>query len=127
MADNKDYVLQPLEGGNVMISEDVIASIAALAVREVEGVYGMSTTAAFDLSNLIGKKNLRRGIRVAINGDKIEISCNLVVKMGEAVMNVAAAVQNAMMEEVTAMTSIRPQKVNVNVCGIAIPKNEQGK
>ena len=34
------------ESGNILISEDVIASIAALAVREVEGVYGLSADAA---------------------------------------------------------------------------------
>ena len=40
MAESKNYIVQPQEGGNILISEDVIASIASLAVREVEGVYG---------------------------------------------------------------------------------------
>ena len=39
MADNKDYLVQAQENGNVLISEEVVASIAALAVREIEGVY----------------------------------------------------------------------------------------
>ena len=41
MAESKNYIVQPQEGGNILISEDVIASIASLAVREVEGVYGL--------------------------------------------------------------------------------------
>lgn len=122
MADRKDYLVQSLENGNIMISEEVIASIAALAVREVSGVYGLSATAALDLSNIIGKKNLRKGIRVIISGEELEISCNLVVKFGEAVMEVAKQVQEAIAAEVLSMTGTAPKRINVNVCGVAEPK-----
>lgn len=122
MADRKDYLVQSLENGNIWISEEVIASIAALAVRDVDGVYGLSTTATLDLGNIIGKKNLRRGIRVSIDGEKIDISCNLVVKYGEAVMDIAKQVQEAINSEVTSMTGITPNKININVCGVATPK-----
>ena len=122
MNDSKEYLVQPLENGNVMISEEVIASIAALSVREVEGVYGLSVTPTLDLSNIIGKKNLRKGIRVTIDGEDVEISCNLVVKLGSAVMDVAAKVQQAIVEAVAGMTGVRPKCVNVNVCGVAPEK-----
>ncbi|MBE6984013.1 MAG: Asp23/Gls24 family envelope stress response protein [Ruminococcaceae bacterium] len=122
MADRKDYLVQSLENGNIWISEEVIASIAALAVRDVDGVYGLSTSATLDLGNIIGKKNLRRGIKVNIDGEKIDISCNLVVKYGEAVMDIAKQVQEAINSEVTSMTGITPNKININVCGVATPK-----
>ncbi len=122
MAEMKNYIVQPQEGGSIQISEDVVASIAALAVREVEGVYGLSTTPTFDISSLLGKKNLRNGIQVVIDGESIEISCNLVVKLGEAVMTVAKNVQDSIVNEVFSMTGVRPAAVNINVCGIAIPK-----
>ncbi len=125
MADNKEYLVQPQENGNVLISGEVIASIAALAVREIEGVYGLSTSASFDISNLLGKKNLRRGIRVVFGeNSEIDISCNLVVKIGSAVMDVARNVQEAIFNEVEAMTGVRPSHVNVNVCGVSQPKAE---
>ena len=123
MAEGKNYLVQAQEGGHILISEDVVASIAALAVREVEGVYGLSTTASFDISTLLGKKNLRNGIRVTMDGENVEISCNFVVKMGEAIMTVAKNVQESIANEVASMTGVRPAAVNVNVCGIAIPKN----
>ena len=122
MADRKDYLVQSLDNGSVMISEEVIASIAALAVREVEGVYGLSSSSTLDIANIIGRKNLRKGIRVSINADEVEIACNLVVKFGENVMDVAKNVQEAISTEVTSMTGIQPKKVNVNVCGVAAPK-----
>ena len=97
MAENKEYLVQEQEGGKILISEEVVASIAALAVREIEGVYGLSTTANFDISNILGKKNLRKGIRVTFSEtDEIEISCNLIVKIGSAVMDVAKKVRMIM-------------------------------
>lgn len=122
MAENKEYLVQEQENGSILISEEVIASIASLAVREVEGVFGLSITQTLDLSNILGKKNLRKGIRVTIAEEGVEISCNLIVKMGAAVMTVAKNVQEAIADEVTTMTGVRPLRVNVNVCGVAVPK-----
>jgi len=127
MADNKEYLVQSQENGSILISEDVIASIAALAVREVEGVYGLSSTTNFDFSSIIGKKNLRKGIRVSFNNDELGIACNLVVKMGEHVMSVAKNVQEAIANEVESITGTRPARVNVNVCGVAVPKTPADK
>lgn len=127
MAENKEYLVQTQENGSIMISEEVVASIAALAVREVEGVYGLSSTANFDFANIIGKKNLRKGIRVSFINDEIAIACNLVVKMGATVMTVARNVQEAISDEVASMTGTRPIRVNVNVCGVAVPKPASNK
>lgn len=122
MADNKEYLVQKQEKGSILISEEVLASIAALAVREVEGVYGLSTSTSFDLGNILGKKNLRKGIRVTFNEKGFEVSCNLIVKVGCAVMDVAKNVQQAIGNEIFSMTGVNPAKVNVNVCGISFGK-----
>ncbi len=61
MAEAKEYLVQSKENGTVMISEEVIASIAALAVRDVEGVYGTSADASFELNTIFGKKESRQG------------------------------------------------------------------
>lgn len=122
MSESKEYLVQPQENGNILISQEVVASVAALAVREVEGVYGLSMTAGFDISDILGKKNLCKGIRVVFQNDEVEISCNLIVKMGAAVMTVAKNVQESIVNEVTSITGCRPARVNVNVCGVAVPK-----
>jgi len=116
MAESKNYIVQPQEGGNILISEDVIASIASLAVREVEGV---------DLTAILGKKNLSSGIRVTLQDNVIDIACNLVVRMGQPVMTVAKNVQEGIANAVESMAGVRPAHVNVNVCGVAAPKAEQ--
>ena len=125
MADTKEYLVQVEENGSIMISEEVIASIASIALREVEGVYGLSTGTNLDIGTILGKKNFRKGVRVLFAEEGMLISCNLVVKMGCAVLTVAKNAQEAIAEEVTTMTGIRPARVNINVCGIAAPKAPQ--
>lgn len=123
MTENKGYLALKQEHGSILISEEVIASIAALAVREVEGVYGLSVTQTLDLSGILGKKNLRRGIYVAISEEGIVIACNLIVKVGMAVMEVAKNVQEAIADEISSITGVRPLRVDVNICGVAAPKS----
>ena len=125
MAEKKEYLTQTEENGMIFISEEVIASIAASAVREVEGVYGLCTGTSLDWGNILGRKNLRKGVRVQFRQASFEISCNLVVKMGSAVVSVAKTVQEAIVDEVTAMTGIRPLRVNVNISGIAVTKQKK--
>ena len=80
MADTKNYIVQPQDGGSILISEDVIASIAALAVREVEGVYGLSAPATVDISSRLGKQHLRRGLRVTMEEERVESSvCGIAI------------------------------------------------
>ena len=43
MAEYKQYITQEQENGSVMISEDVVSTIAAHAVADVEGVVGIIT------------------------------------------------------------------------------------
>ena len=125
MTELKGYLVQKENNGSIMISEEVIASIASIAIREVDGVFGLSTGPSLDIGGILGKSNFRKGILVEFVDDGFEISCNLVVKMGSAVMTVAKAVQEAISEEITNMTGTRPVRVNVNVSGIAVPKPPQ--
>ena len=45
MGDNKEYMTHPDELGCIHISEDVLASLAASAAVEVEGISGMMNLA----------------------------------------------------------------------------------
>ena len=55
MAENKEYYTQKVENGSIQISEDVVASVAAMAVMEQEGVCGLSTGIGSDIAEMLGK------------------------------------------------------------------------
>ena len=119
MAESKQYITQVQECGSVMISEDVIATIVAHAVSEVEGVVSLSTKPGADIAELIGKKNWGKGLKIIIGeSDELYIDCNITVSYGQSVVNVAKAVQEAIHNALESMAGVTIASVNVNVCGI---------
>ena len=119
MAENKQYITQLLENGSVMISEDVIGTIVAHAIGEVEGVAGLSAKPGADIAELLGKKNWGKGMKITISDeDEVAIDCNVMVRYGQSVVTVASAVQDAIRSAVESMTGVKIVAVNVNVCGI---------
>ena len=119
MADNKQYITQNQEQGSVLISEDVIATIVANAVAEVEGIVGLSVKPGADIADMIGKKNWGKGMKITIGeDDELNIDCNVNVGYGQSVVTVAKAVQDAVTAAVASTAGLAVASVNVNVCGI---------
>lgn len=119
MADNKQYITQRQENGSVMISEDVVSTIVAQAVKDVEGIAALNTKTGSDLADMIGKKSWGKGIRIAVSEDnKLTLGCNIIVSYGESVINVAKNVQEAVTTAVESVTGVTVTDVHVNVCGI---------
>ena len=119
MADNKQYITQIQDNGSVMISEDVVATIVSLAVKEVEGVIGLSTKPGADIADMIGKKNWGKGLRIVIAEDNaLTVDCDIVVSYGQSVVSVASAVQETVLAALESATGVKVNAVNVNVCGI---------
>lgn len=124
MSESKEYVSQTLEHGAIHISEEVIATIAALAVQDVEGVYGLNTTlSSSELSKLAKRAQQGKGIRLVISeDDEISVDCYIVVLYGHSVVDVAKAVQDAVTNAVESTTGRRVKNVNVNISGITLPR-----
>lgn len=119
MADTKDYISQIQDDGAIHISEEVIASIAAAAITEVEGVCGLSA----NMAELLNKKSLSKGVKLTLGeNNEITIDCNVIALYGHPVMEVAKNIQNAVSDAIAAMTGSSVEAVNVNVCGIAMNK-----
>lgn len=119
MAENKQYITQVQENGSVLISEDVIASIVANAVNDVEGVVGLSVKPGADIADMIGKKSWAKGLKITIAQDNsLSIDCNVNVGFGQNVVTVAKAVQEAVVAAIESTAGVKVSTINVNVCGI---------
>lgn len=122
MSESKEYVARVMENGSIQISEEVIASIAAMAAQDVEGVYGLGSGAPNDLAKLT-KKAVTRDIRVEISGeDAISIDCYIIVLYGYSVVDVAKNVQETVCATVESTTGCKVSDVNVSIGGICLPK-----
>ena len=126
MSESKEYVSQTLEHGAIHISEEVIATIAALAIQDVEGVYGLNTSiASSDLSKL-AKRAQGKGIRLVISeDDEISVDCYIVVLYGHSVVDVAKAVQDTVTAAIESTTGRRVKSANDNISGITLPRADK--
>lgn len=119
MAENKQYVVESQEHGNVMISEDVLAAIVERAVSEVEGIVGLNVKPGSDIADMIGKKTWGKGIKIVIAEDnRLTVNCNVNVGYGQSVVTVAKSVQEAVSAALESTTGVAVTAVNINVCGI---------
>ena len=123
MSDAKEYVVQSVDKGTVNISEEVVAAIAALAISEVDGVYGLSSSFTADLKELLGKKNMSKGVKLTMDEETVTIECFVVVTYGFEIPAVAAKIQEAVTAAVEAMAGLKVAAVNVDICGISAAKN----
>ena len=107
-----EYITQAQEHGNVLISEDVIATIVEHALTEIEGVVKGG-------AEVVGKKSWGKGVRITVGEDNsLTLGCNIIVSYGESVINVAKNVQETITTAVESVTGVTVADVHVNVCGI---------
>lgn len=119
MAENKQYITQIQEGGNVMISEDVIATIVAHALSEVEGVGSLGVKPGVSLADFATKKNWGKGLKITIAEDNsVAIECGIMIFYGYSVMDVAKDVQDAISTNIESITGAKVTNVSVSICGI---------
>ncbi len=120
MAENKQYITQLQETGSVMISEEVIATIAAQAVADVEGVNTIGNKPGVYMAEMVQKKSWGKGLKIVIDQDDVlSVECSIIVCYGQSVVSVGKAVQEAITAAIDSMIGVKVASVNVNVCGIA--------
>ena len=116
MAEKNEYFTQKLENGTLQISEDVVASVAAAAVLEVDGVCGLSSNISTDIAEMLGMKTLARGVRLTPMKDGVvKIECDVVAKFGQSVFSLAKTVQDAVKTSVESVAGLTVAQVNVNI------------
>lgn len=120
MPETKDTVIHLEDQGTIHIAEDVVATIAALAAAEVEGVVVQPGGAS--VAELIGKKNPARGVKITMEGNKVHVDVFMFIKYGFAIMTVVQKVQERVKNAVESMTGLETGCLNVHVGGISFDK-----
>ena len=110
------------ENGNVNIADEVISVIASLAASEVKGVSGMVGGISGGIAELLGKKNLSKGVKLTANEDEVTVDLSIIVEYGVKIPDVAWELQKKVKNEVEAMTGLNVVGVNISVDGVNVPK-----
>ena len=125
MADEITVYDRNTNNGTVTYANDVIATIAGVAATEVSGVAGMSGGISSGITEMLGKKNLTKGVKVEVGTQEAAIDLNIVVEYGSELHKVAEAVQENVKKAVETMTGLQVVEVNVNILGVNV-KAEDG-
>ena len=110
------------QNGSVSFANDVIATIAGLATIEVEGVAGMSGGFSGGLAELLGRKNLTKGVKVEVGNEECAIDVSIVVEYGVEIPLVSGKIQANVKKAVETMTGLRVVEINIHIQGVHIIK-----
>lgn len=105
------------------ISEEVIASIATTAAKDIPGVVGFSNRVPDVKSALKGKTPLK-SVKVLNNDSEIAVTIYISIDENAKLTTVATKVQKAVKEAVQTMTGKVVGKVNVVVADVEFTKPE---
>lgn len=110
--------------GTVHISDDVVGTIAGLAASEVPGVAGMS---GVSLVEMLGKRNLSKGVKVTVGEREAAVDLYVVLEYGVKIPDVAMRIQENVKSAIESMTGLQVVEVNVNVQSVSVlePKEEE--
>ncbi|MBP5427540.1 MAG: Asp23/Gls24 family envelope stress response protein [Clostridiales bacterium] len=108
--------------GDIRISEEVVAIIASVAAMEVEGVAGMSGGIAGGIAEILGRKNLSKGVKVEVGEKEAAIDVYVIIEYGSRIPEVSWNVQEKVKQRVEAMTGLNVVEVNIHIQGINFEK-----
>lgn len=109
--------------GSIQISPEVIGAISALAAIEVPGVAGMSGGFTGGIAQLLGRKNLSKGVKVEVGETQTAVTISIIIAFGERVPDVCFEVQRIVKQAVENMAGLTVVEVNVVVEGVQFASN----
>lgn len=113
-----------MDNGHIRIADEVVGVIAGLAATEIIGVAGMSGGLAGGITEMLGRKNLSKGIKVEVGEKEAAIDLFVIVEYGVRIPEVAAEIQGNVKQAIESMTGLNVVEVNVHVQGVSFPQPE---
>lgn len=109
------------ELGYINISESVIATIAGAAAMECYGLVGMASKRSTDgFVELLKGENLKRGVKITQNQNKITIDLYVIIEYGVKISVVAENIIEKVKYYVEKQTGLKVSKINVIVESVRV-------
>ena len=122
--------LQEIEvGGETEINDEVIASIAGIAAREIDGVAALGTSSIRRaIAERVGSAEGRaRGVAVEAGRREALLDIDLRVIYGFSIPQIVVSVRQNVARRVLEMCGLVSKEININVTGIDFPDRLPGR
>jgi uncharacterized alkaline shock family protein YloU len=110
--------------GAILISDDVVATIAGLAALDTPGIAAMSGGISEGIAKRLSGKNAQLGVSVEVGQRETAIDLRVLLQYGSQIQEVGQQLQYNVKEAVELMTGLRVVEVNVKVEGVAFKEEE---
>ncbi len=110
-----------MDKGMVVVDEDVLAKYAGSAAVECFGVVGMASVGVKDgIVQLLKRDNIRHGVEVVIEENKLKIDLHIIVAYEVSIMAVAKNLIDNVKYKVEEYTGMEVGKITVCVEGVKV-------
>lgn len=110
--------------GQVEISPNAIATLAAHAVLQSYGVVGMAAKDLTDeLTTVLGDA-AHRGVQVRVENGRIQIDLYVIIEYGTRISSVAHSIMNVVKYTVERALGVPVAQVNVHVHGLRVSSED---
>lgn len=113
--------------GSIRIADEVVGIIAGMAAMEIPGVAGMSGGLVGGFAEMLGKKNLSKGVKVEVGEKEAAVDLYIIVEYGIRIPDVALRVQENVKKAIESMTGLDVVEVNVHVQGVGFNQDDHGE
>ncbi|MEU2247976.1 Asp23/Gls24 family envelope stress response protein [Streptomyces sp. NPDC019224] len=131
MATNESVSGTRLEGGTrgtTTIADNVVSTIAGIAVRETDGVHavgkGPSRALGAVKDRVSRSSDPGRGVKVEVGEKQTAIDLDIVVEYGATIMETARSIRTNVTEAVQTMTGLEVVEININVTDVHVPGSD---
>lgn len=116
--------------GKTSIADSVVAKIAGMAAREVDGVYKMGAGAARAMGSLRERfpgstgPSVTSGVAVEVGETQAAIDLDVVVEYGVSIGDLSQGIRRNVISSVERMTGLQVTEVNIAVDDVHLPDEQ---
>ncbi|MFW0107646.1 Asp23/Gls24 family envelope stress response protein [Rothia sp. P6271] len=114
--------------GTTHVNDAVIAKIAGLALRDVEGVYALGGGAARALGAIRSfagqEENLKQGVSVEVGQTQAAVDLSLVVEYPYPLYKVAEDARNSVIKAIEDLAGLEVTEVNIEILDVHVASED---
>lgn len=109
------------DAGKIIISKEVIATLAGIAAMECYGIVGMASQKIKDgIVELLGREALSKGVQVTLKNERLNIDIYIIVGYGTKISEIANNVIEKVRYTVEQYTGLSVDHVQIYVQGVRV-------
>lgn len=105
----------PPSSTSILIDEEVVKKIAAVALMRVDGIVGMSGGVVEGITDRLGSGNLTKGVSAEVGKTQAALDVNIIVEYDKSIPAIFEEVQTHVAHDIERMTGLEIVEINLTV------------